>query len=164
METAVHYAGFWRRFAASLLDTAILLLPISLIVPAPASATRSLMRSLLRRLNAALAGVPPHPLPWRRLLTVTGPQTLVTTVAIVVFWVTLLGTPGKLLLRCRVVDATSGKRLSIGQAVVRNLGYVLSLIPLGLGFFWIAWDPRKQGLHDKLAHSVVIVAPRRHTT
>lgn len=160
----MHYAGFWRRFAASLLDTAILLLPISFVVPVSASAMRSLMRSLLGRLNAALAGVPPAPLPWGRLLTVAGPQTLVSTVAIIVFWVTLLGTPGKLLLRCHVVDATTGKRLSIRQAVVRNLAYVLSLVPLGLGFFWIAWDPRKQGLHDKLAHSVVIIAPRRRTT
>ncbi|MHB1950737.1 MAG: RDD family protein [Acidiferrobacteraceae bacterium] len=160
MENRVHYAGFWRRFAASLLDTVVLLLPISLLMPASTAATRSLIRSLLERLNAALAGVQPAALPWRRLIMVTGPQTLASTVAIVIFWVTVLGTPGKLLLRCRVVDARSGKRLSIRQAIVRNLAYVLSLLPLGLGFLWIAWDPRKQGFHDKLAGSIVIVAAR----
>ncbi|MHB1942023.1 MAG: RDD family protein [Acidiferrobacteraceae bacterium] len=159
MESGVRYAGFWRRFAASLLDTVVLMLPLSLIVPA--RGTQALLRTLMRQLTATLAGARPTPLPWRRLFDVAGPQTIVVTVVIIIFWVTLLGTPGKLLLGCHVVDATSGQALSVRQAVVRNLAYILSLIPFGLGFLWIAWDPRKQGLHDKLAHSVVIRVPRR---
>jgi uncharacterized RDD family membrane protein YckC len=39
---------------------------------------------------------------------------------------------------------------------VRYLGYFVSALPLGLGFFWVAWDKRKQGFHDKLAKTVVI--------
>jgi uncharacterized RDD family membrane protein YckC len=159
MEAGVRYAGFWRRFSASLLDTVVLMLPIALIVPARGS--QALLRTLMRQFTATLAGARPAPLPWRRLFEVAGPQTIVATVAIVVFWVALLGTPGKLLLGCHVVDATSGQALSVRQAVVRNLAYIISLIPFGLGFLWIAWDPRKQGLHDKLAHSVVILVPHR---
>jgi uncharacterized RDD family membrane protein YckC len=34
------------------------------------------------------------------------------------------------------------------------------MLPLFLGFFWIAIDMRKQGWHDKLANTVV-VRPRR---
>jgi len=55
-----------------------------------------------------------------------------------------------------VVDADSAKPLSIAQAVLRYLGYYISALPLGLGFFWIAWDKRKQGFHDKIANTVVL--------
>jgi uncharacterized RDD family membrane protein YckC len=30
------------------------------------------------------------------------------------------------------------------------------MLPLGLGFLWIAFDKRKQAWHDKLAGTVVI--------
>jgi uncharacterized RDD family membrane protein YckC len=36
-------------------------------------------------------------------------------------------------------------------------------LPLLLGFVWVAFDPRKQGWHDKLAHTVV-VRPRKRGT
>jgi uncharacterized RDD family membrane protein YckC len=32
----------------------------------------------------------------------------------------------------------------------------VSILTLGIGFLWIAIDRRKQGLHDKIAHTVVI--------
>ncbi len=52
---------------------------------------------------------------------------------------------------CRVDDS----RFTIGVAVVRALGLLLSIVPLGLGFLWIAWDERHQGWHDKIAGTVV---------
>jgi uncharacterized RDD family membrane protein YckC len=33
-------------------------------------------------------------------------------------------------------------------------------LPLCLGFLWVAFDARKQGWHDKIGGSVVIVEPR----
>jgi len=78
--------------------------------------------------------------------------------ALTVFmWMKFLGTPGKLLLGCHVVDAESRQALQLGQAILRYVGYFVSLLPLGLGFFWIIWDKRKQGFHDKIAGTVVIV-------
>ena len=74
----------------------------------------------------------------------------------VILWVTVLGTPGKLLLDCQVVDATTGKPIRYPQAIIRALGYYVSLLPLMLGFFWVIWSKRKQSFHDKLAHTVVI--------
>ncbi len=35
-------------------------------------------------------------------------------------------------------------------------GYIISAIPLLLGFIWAAFDARKQGWHDKIASTVVI--------
>ena len=74
----------------------------------------------------------------------------------VALWVRFGGTPGKRLMECRIVDARTLKPVSPGQAVVRCLGYMISALPLGLGFLWIAWDRRKQGFHDKLAGTVVL--------
>lgn len=76
----------------------------------------------------------------------------------IVMWTRFLGTPGKLILGCHVVDAKTRKAMTPGQAVLRYVSYIVSTIPLGLGFLWIAWDKKKQGFHDKIAGTVVIVA------
>lgn len=52
---------------------------------------------------------------------------------------------------CRVDDS----KFTAGVAVVRALGLLLSIVPLGLGFLWIAWDERRQGWHDKIAGTIV---------
>ena len=77
------------------------------------------------------------------------------------FWVKMQGTPGKLLLSVRVVDAKTGRNLSVGQSFARYLGYFVSAIPLGLGLLWVGFDSKKQGWHDKIAGTVV-VRNRRH--
>jgi uncharacterized RDD family membrane protein YckC len=77
-------------------------------------------------------------------------------VATVLFWMYRQATPGKMALGLRVVDATTGRPASTGQLVGRYLGYYVSMIPLLLGLLWVAFDPRKQGWHDKLAHTVVV--------
>ena len=65
-----------------------------------------------------------------------------------------------MLLRLRVVDARTGEPLPLGQCVLRYIGYFVSALPLCLGFLWVAFDARKQGWHDKIGGSVVIVEPR----
>jgi len=74
----------------------------------------------------------------------------------IILWVKFLGTPGKLLLDCQVVDADSFKPMSIKQAALRYVAYLASILPLFLGFLWIARDKRKQAFHDKIANTVVL--------
>jgi len=74
----------------------------------------------------------------------------------VVFWVLKQATPGKMAVSAKILDARTGSAPSTGQCIGRYLAYVLSSLPLGLGFIWIAFDSRKQGWHDKLAGTVVI--------
>jgi uncharacterized RDD family membrane protein YckC len=45
-------------------------------------------------------------------------------------------------------------------AIVRALGCFLSLIVLGLGFIWVAFDQEKQSWHDKIAGTVVVRVPK----
>ncbi len=65
------------------------------------------------------------------------------------------------MLSLRVVDAESGKTLSVGQAAARYLCYIISALPLCLGFIWVAFDRKKQGWHDKIAQTVVVRAKDR---
>jgi len=42
------------------------------------------------------------------------------------------------------------------------VGYFIAFLPVGLGFFWIIWDKRKQGWHDKIAGTVVVIHDEAH--
>lgn len=64
-------------------------------------------------------------------------------------------TPGKWLLGLRVVRL-DGKRLTLWPAFERFGGYAAGLATGLLGFAQIYWDPNRQGIHDRIAHTVVI--------
>lgn len=83
-------------------------------------------------------------------------------VATVLFWFWKQATPGKMAVSAKIVDARTGKEPSVGQYIGRYLAYILSTIPLGLGFLWVAFDSKKQAWHDKLAGTVVI-GPKKRT-
>ncbi len=135
------YAGFWRRVAAQLLDYVLLVLatlPVVYVTGGDAADALSGDRA------------------WTDPVAILT-QYVLPFVVTVVLWVRLGGTPGKLLMECEVVDARTGRRITSGQAVLRYFGYLLSTLPLLLGFLWVMWDPRKQGFHDKLAGTVVVI-------
>jgi uncharacterized RDD family membrane protein YckC len=73
----------------------------------------------------------------------------------ILFWSLTGQTPGMALLGLRVMTL-EGKRLSIWRGILRMIGYILSTIPLYLGFLWVLVDDRRQGWHDKLAGTCVI--------
>jgi uncharacterized RDD family membrane protein YckC len=68
-------------------------------------------------------------------------------------------TVGGIVLNLQVVRQ-DGKSLSFLTAFVRSLAAFFSACVLFLGFFWIGWDPDKQGWHDKIAGTVVVRLPR----
>ncbi len=82
--------------------------------------------------------------------------------AIVGFWMTKSATPGKMVISACIVDARSGLKPSWGQLVRRYLGYLVSTVPLCLGFLWVAFDSKKQGWHDKIAGTVVVYRQKNH--
>jgi uncharacterized RDD family membrane protein YckC/cytoskeletal protein CcmA (bactofilin family) len=53
-----------------------------------------------------------------------------------------------------------GQPLAFMVGLVRALAAGFSIIVLFLGFLWIAWDPEKQGWHDRIAGTVVLRLPR----
>ncbi|MGY1424504.1 RDD family protein [Lysobacter sp. A289] len=144
-DNSLEYVGFWPRVGASLLDTIILLL---LTWPA-----------LFAIYGTGYLTDPDAPF-------IAGPADFLISwvlpaVAVILFWLYKQATPGKMAVSARVVDAKTGATLTTGQAVIRYLGYFVSSIPLGLGLFWVAFDPRKQGWHDKMAGTVVVRSTQR---
>jgi uncharacterized RDD family membrane protein YckC len=49
-----------------------------------------------------------------------------------------------------------GRPIEWETAIVRAIGCFLSLVVVGLGFFWIAFDDGKQAWHDKIAGTAVV--------
>jgi uncharacterized RDD family membrane protein YckC len=64
-------------------------------------------------------------------------------------------TIGNKLLNIRVVR-TNGSDLTISQALIRYIGLFISVLCLFIGVIWAAFDPNKQGWHDKIADTYVI--------
>ncbi len=58
--------------------------------------------------------------------------------------------------RRRSSTPTKAASSAARSSFVRYLAYFVSLVPLGLGYLWVALDKRKQGWHDKIAGTVVI--------
>lgn len=138
MEQHAQYAGFWIRLLALIIDSIIMLIVFAL-------PTSFIYGQVYWEGNEMIYGF------WDLLLNYILPVVLT-----IFFWVKYLGTPGKMLLKLRVVDEKTGDKLSVGKAIGRYFAYIPAAIPLFLGFFWIGWAKRKQGWHDLLAGSVVV--------
>jgi uncharacterized RDD family membrane protein YckC len=131
-------AGFWLRLVATIIDTILIMIvtwPLLLWIYGTEYLTN----------NSFIKG------PADFLISYVLPA-----IAVIVLWVKCRGTPGKLLLGLRVVDARTGGHLDLLQSVIRYFGYLVSILPLCLGFLWVAFDARKQGFHDKIARTLVV--------
>lgn len=134
------YAGFWVRLLATLIDTVVIVcITLPLLIAFYGWAYLDMAQTGL------VAGKVDFLLTW-----------VAPAVFAIAFWLYKQATPGKMAVSLAVVDASTGKSLTVGQSVGRYLGYFLAAMPLGLGFLWVAFDPRKQGWHDKLAGTVVV--------
>lgn len=54
----------------------------------------------------------------------------------------------------------TGEPLNWATSIARSLASLFSAFPLGLGFFWMAWDGRKQTWHDKIVGTIVVKTHR----
>ena len=73
-----------------------------------------------------------------------------------VCWGLLGQTIGMMPFGLRIVRAEDGGKLTWSNAIMRLIGFIISSICLDIGFIWAAFDPRKQGWHDKIGGTVVI--------
>lgn len=135
---APRYVGFWVRLLASLIDSLLMLL-----VLLPLAFT--FYGDELLETQGQLDG-------WANLVL----NYLIPLAVVMTFWLYRSATPGKIWLKVKIVDEDSFGKPQLWQWIVRYLGYYVSMLVLFIGFFWIAWDPRKQGFHDKLARTVVV--------
>ena len=87
-------------------------------------------------------------------------QFLIGIVYFTYFYGTSGETIGKKIMGLKVVTL-DGSPLTYGKGFLRYIGYFLSTITLNIGFLMIAWDKKKQGLHDKICKTTVVAKERK---
>ena len=121
------YAGFWMRLVSAIIDGIILNIAGYILGLVAGGMALGLLFGLL--LGVAYS---------------------------VGFWVASNGqTPGKMALGIRVATE-NGAPIDLGRGLLRYLGYWVSAFILLIGFIMIAFTPKKRGLHDYIAGTVVV--------
>lgn len=151
-----HYAGFSSRLIAFLIDT-VIIAAIFLFVSWFIVTSWNMIH-----LEPVVRQLEEKNLILKTLVTfITSPlfYSLVTFLFVVTYYVffwTIAGqTPGKGIMGLKILPRKGGK-LKLGRAILRYLGYYLSIIPLGLGVLWILVDDRRLAWHDKIAGTCVV--------
>jgi len=147
------YAGFWIRVWANLIDLIILIITyiiFSWLMLLAASDTLSLNIYYLD-VNKGIHRGSSFLTFWDIFF-----HNLLPFIATIWFWLRFQATPGKMATNLRLVDAKNGKKISTKQSIGRYFAQIISIIPFGLGYFWIVIDKKNQSWHDKLAGTVVI--------
>jgi uncharacterized RDD family membrane protein YckC len=143
MNDEPEYVGFWLRFIAFLIDSIAAAVLIGIVGTILFGASPALdPEAVLENPSAMLSNI--------------SYQAFATAILFVGFWMYFCSTPGKMIFDAYIVDAKTLKPAGNGKLIIRYIGYYVSTFLLFLGFIWIAFDKRKQGLHDKLAGTVVI--------
>ncbi len=138
------YGGFWRRFAAFVIDSLIVNIPLG----------------LLAHVISSSSGWHTHQNGHRGLfLSYPGGW---LPIAIVVHWLYFAlqessarqATLGKMALGVRVTGA-DGNRISFARATGRYFAKAISAFILFIGFIMAAFTNRKRALHDMIAGTLV---------
>lgn len=140
-QTTIRYASFWARVVAVIIDMLIWMiisLPLLYLVYGETY--------FMQDINSPF---------------IEGPADVIVNwilpiIIVLIFWTLKQATPGKLLLKMKIVDAKTGLRPTLLQFIIRYLGYIPSTLIFLLGFIWVVWDKKKQTWHDKMAGTVVI--------
>jgi len=133
VQSSVHYAGFWIRYAAVVIDGFII-------------GTGSLILIALGFILAGKDGATVG-----RILSFLGGW---------FYSIMMINSSGATIGKRAVgieVTAVDGTKLALGQIIIREtIGKILSGIILMIGYIMAAFTGKKQALHDKLISSVVV--------
>lgn len=146
------YGGFWRRVLAVIIDALVLFIPLALIqsVVAPGSMDAGMHGGSMSKGYGVHYGVGAYWIWWSG----------VELIAAWLYWAGLhssvyQATVGKMALELCVTDL-QGRRISFLRATGRYLATFLSALVFMIGYLMVAFHPRKQGLHDLIAGTLVI--------
>ena len=141
MSYKYEYAGFWIRVAASIIDSIIIIIafiPITLIF------------------GVGMTNISENGFSSVHILHSDWFWQILTAAFYIFCWIKFAGTPGKRLLRLKVLNEKTGENITVGQGIIRYIGYIPASLCFLLGLIWVAFDDKKQGWHDKMAKTVVV--------
>lgn len=123
------YAGFWVRTAAYILDGILLAVVNFLLGLVLAEVVPNALESIIEVLLGAC---------YFSLMEASENQ----------------ATLGKMALGLKVGDH-NGDTITLANAFGRYFAKIVSALILCIGFMMVGWDPKCQGLHDKMANTYV---------
>jgi uncharacterized RDD family membrane protein YckC len=149
------YAGFWLRFVAYLIDSAIAWVAAGIIIAVLVGVLGvGFFRNLGGQMNT------PNPVFPATLLALIFVLVAVFIVAIWLYFAWMessetQGTLGKMALALIVTDA-KGNRISFGRASGRFFAKIVTgMVPLFIGYIMAGFTEKKQALHDIIAGCLV---------
>jgi uncharacterized RDD family membrane protein YckC len=149
------YAGFWKRFAAYLIDSIIMsavtflvLIPFLAMIGISAGVSSSMEDS---EAAAGLIGL------------LIGAYLFAIFVMMIAQWLYFAlmesssrqATLGKMALGIIVTDMNGGQ-LGFGKATGRYFGKIVSSMIMCIGYLMVAFTEKKQALHDMMAGTLVV--------
>ena len=130
-EYALEYAGFWIRLGAGVIDLLVLAFAVGVIA--------YFFPALIIWITSGI---------------------VISLAYFLGFWVWRGQTPGKMAAGIKIIR-TDSSPIKWQCALRRFWGYIILLLTLFIGFIWVAFDERKQGVHDKIADTYVVKLPVR---
>lgn len=138
---AVEYAGFWMRLLAYVVDVILVYI-------------LSFVAGFVLGVIFLAAGADSNS-------TVTQAVIFLVAVGIALFYYIYFpsgawqATPGKRICGIHIIRE-DGKRVTGPLALGRYLAYIISALPLGIGFIMVAFTDQKRGLHDMICGTRVV--------
>ena len=167
LANAPQYGGFWIRFAAKFIDNLIVavvvFVPLIILILVLGIGTSRSSQSDFR-------AFPPVDFGWAGTGANFGQSEVVAQALGLVFQLLLVAvrtvystfflgkfgaTPGKMVFKLAVVDASGGK-ISYGRAFARSCAEILSQMICAIGYIIAAFDDQKRALHDHMCNTRVI--------
>lgn len=140
LSQAVVYSGFWRRVAASLIDSVVLsvvgfILGVVLGIAMVSGGTDD---TEVVELTGNVVGIF---LGWLYYALMESSSKQATI--------------GKMVMGIKVTDL-EGNQISFARASGRHFGKIISSLILAIGYLMMLWTEKKQTLHDKMAGCLVV--------
>jgi len=147
-----HYAGFWKRFVACIIDQ-IILSAVSLVLLIPFIGLLGIGALQSSDFNDASVSF---------IFALIGAYLTAIVLMFIIQWLYYAimesrkgATFGKMALGIVVLDM-NGRPISFGRATGRYFGKFLSSLILGIGYIIAGFTQQKQALHDILAGCLVV--------
>jgi len=137
----IHYAGFWVRFAASLLDSLVILV-IALVLGFVLGVVMGVLRIPIGK-GAQWPKVFGFAVSWLYFATLESSARCATY--------------GKRAFHLQVLGADDLSRIGFARASARWIGRFASTLLFMIGYLLQPFTPRKRALHDYIAGTVVVV-------
>lgn len=151
MAQTSHYASFWQRLGAGVIDVVIV------VIAYDAMAAFTVLGIEWER---ELEGLPPMAVPMSDAMSFYL-NIILTEIFLLAYFVIFLSssrraTLGMDVFRLCLADEESQKAVTWQRVLLRYICMTFSIAFLFIGFLMMLWTPKRQALHDRLAGTVVL--------